>query len=127
MKEKIAQLLELQRQNLIYSDWIKTLSLEERFKEMRVEVKEAREELENKNWESFKDEMGDVLWDCLGVIAHAERDGHLTAEDLLQHVYNKFTERKPFLLEKRHIKQEEEWKIWKEVKAKQKNAKNNTT
>ncbi len=124
MKDEIEKLYELQKRNLIYSPWAQKTTLKERVNELHEEVDEALEELEKENWEKFKDEIGDVLWDCLGVIAKAEADGVLTIKGVLDHIHDKFTERKPYLLEERHVTREEETRVWHEVKEKQKNAGN---
>ena len=69
-----------------------------------------------------------MKWETsFGIIAHAERDSKFTMNEVLDHIHQKFTERKPHLLEERHISIEEETKIWHEVKDKQKNGKNKTT
>ena len=124
MKDKIELLYELQKKNLIYSPWAKESSLKVRTENIREEIDEALAELEKGDFEGFKDEMGDVLWDCLGTIAKAESEGKLTMRGILDHIHDKFTARKPYLLEERHVTKEEETKIWQEVKEKQKNARN---
>lgn len=124
MKDRIEKIYNLQQKNFIYSGWIKELSVKDHVKELQLEVQEALDEAEKEDWEAFKDEMGDALWDCLGIIANAERQGKLTMNEVLDHIYAKFTERKPYLLEERHVTKEEESKLWKEIKEKQKNARN---
>lgn len=124
MKERIERVYNLQKKNFIYSPFIKELSLANHFKELQLEIEEAKVELNKEDWPAFKDEMGDVLWDCLGVIGRAEIEGHFTMNEVLDHIHQKFTERKPYLLEERHVTIEEESKIWHEVKARQKNGKN---
>ena len=120
MKDKICKLYELQQKNLIYSPWAKETSLQQRTQELKLEIDEALEELEKQDWQGFKDELGDVLWDCLGVIARAEFENKLTIHQVLDHIYEKFSERKPFLIEERHISREEEEKVWHIAKKKQK-------
>jgi NTP pyrophosphatase (non-canonical NTP hydrolase) len=120
MKNKIAELYKLQQNNLIYSPWGKEATIVQRTVELQEEVEEAMVEVKQERWDAFKDEIGDVLWDCLGVIAKAEHDGHFTIKDVLDNTHAKFTERKPFLLEERHVTKEEESSVWHAVKAKQK-------
>ena len=120
MKDEIHILYELQKKNLIYSPWTKQASLLTRVNNIKEEVNEAVEEVKNEEWNKLKDELGDVLWDCLGAVAKAELDGHFTIKEILDHIHEKYTQRKPFLLEERHVTEEEETKIWLEVKAKQK-------
>ena len=120
MKDRFEKLFELQRNNLIFSPWAKDTPLIDRVKNIKEEVDEAIIEVENKEFEKFKDEIGDVLWDCLGAIAKAENEGHFTIQDVLDHIYKKFAKRKPFLLEKRHVTIEEEREIWNQVKNEEK-------
>jgi tetrapyrrole methylase family protein / MazG family protein len=120
MKDRFEKLYLLQRSNLIYSPWAKNTTLIERVRNIKEEVDEAITEIENQEYEKFKDEIGDVLWDCLGAIARAENEGHLTVEGVLEHIYQKFAKRKPFLLEERYVTKEEENEIWQKVKDEEK-------
>ena len=125
MKDQIAELYRLQKNNLLYSPWGKEATLTQRMKELREEVEEAFVELNNEKWNALKDEIGDVLWDCLGVISKAEHDGHFTIKEVLDNTYAKFTERKPFLVEEKHVTKEEELKVWNAAKKRQKNEQKN--
>jgi tetrapyrrole methylase family protein / MazG family protein len=127
MKDEIETLYELQKRNLIYSPWAKEQSLLRRVEELKGEVEEALEEVKNEEWDKFKDEIGDVLWDCLGAIARAEFEKKLTMKEVLDHIHSKFTARKPFLVEERHVTLDEEMSIWNDVKTKQKNRQNKRT
>ncbi|HIJ10858.1 TPA: hypothetical protein HA278_02255 [Candidatus Woesearchaeota archaeon] len=120
MKHVFESLYELQKKNLQYSAWAKQTSLKQRVEELQSEVAEVMEEVENEQWDKFGDEMGDVFWDCLGVMAKAEQEGHFDSKKVLEHIYQKFTERKPYLLEERHADRDEEKELWHTVKAKQK-------
>ncbi len=120
MKDEIHFLYELQKKNFIYSVWSRETPLLTRIENIKEEVDEAIEEVKSEDWDKLKDELGDVLWDCLGAVAKAELDGHFSIKEILDHVRKKYTERKPYILEERHVTIEEETKIWKEVKAKQK-------
>ena len=124
MKDKFETIYNLQKKNLMYSPWAKETSLLTRVEELKSEVDEALIEVKKEKWDAFKDEMGDVLWDCLGALARAEHDGHFKIEEVFDHIHKKFTERKPFLLEEREVGREEELTIWREAKARQKNGKN---
>ena len=121
MKEKLEAVYELQRKNLIYSPWAKQTTLLNRVKELQNEINEALEEAQQEEWGKFKDEMGDVLWDCLGVISRAEHENKFTMVEVLEHIHQKFTERKPYLLEEREVTLEEEQELWQKIKNKQKN------
>ncbi|PIN73451.1 hypothetical protein COV20_04470 [Candidatus Woesearchaeota archaeon CG10_big_fil_rev_8_21_14_0_10_45_16] len=124
MRDAVEKVYELHKKNQIYSAWAQDETIIDMIKDLQSEVEEVREEAEREDWDNFKDEIGDVLWDCLGIIVRAENEGHFTMKEVLEHIHQKFTERKPFLLESRHISKEEENKLWREVKEKQKNARN---
>ena len=111
MKDMIAKLYELQQKNLVLSPWGRNTPLAARTTFVRDEIEEELQELEKKNWPGFKDEIGDVLWDCLGVIARAEKEGHFTMADVLEHIHTKYKERKPFLFAGKMVTSEEQEKI----------------
>ncbi len=146
-QELFSTLLELQRRNLVLSQWAIENTLEQRAVQMQQEVEELLIEIrkynpvqnhtqntkESTNKNEIKDstikskkalritdEVGDVLWDCLGTLSRAEHEGLFKIEDVLQHIYKKFAERKPFLIENRKVSREEESRVWHEAKAKQK-------
>ena len=121
MKERFEELYNLQQKNMIYSPWAKKTTLLQRVEELKSEIDEALDEVKAEEWDKFKDEIGDVLWDCLGVIARAEHEKHLTIKEVMDHIHQKFTARKPFLVQERHVTMEEELKAWNEAKQKQKN------
>lgn len=114
----------MQQRNFLYSEWAQQTPLLERVEELQLEIAECLAEAKEQRWGEFQDEIGDVLWDCLGVIARAEHEGKFTVQDVLNHVYAKFTERKPYLLERRKVSRAKEHELWEQVKKKQKNARN---
>ena len=123
MKDAFEKIVEMHRKNLIYAAWVNETTLLDRFKELEEEVEEAKEEVRNEEWEKFEEEIGDVLWDCIGILTRAEKDGHLNIKNMLDKMHDKYLERKPFLLENRKVTKEEEHKLWQEAKEKQ-NARN---
>ncbi|MBI2573238.1 hypothetical protein HYV86_05235 [Candidatus Woesearchaeota archaeon] len=120
--ELLATLMELQRRNLVLSEWAQENTLKQRAIQMQEEVEELLTEINRAqpNTQRIKDELGDVLWDCLGTISRAEHEGLFKMQEVLAHIHTKFAERKPFLIENRKVSREEESRVWHEAKAKQK-------
>ena len=119
MKDKFEQVYDLQKRNMTYSPWAKKTPLVERVNNIKEEVDEALEEAIKGDWEKFQDEIGDVLWDCLGAISSAEEKGYISIENVLDHIYQKFTTRKPYLLEGKKVTLDEERRLWQDGKDKQ--------
>ena len=123
IKDQIERLYELQLKNLQYSPWIKKTSLPDRIEELDKEVEEVLLEAKLESAQGLKEELGDVLWDCLGIIVKAQDLGYCTVQEILDAAYDKFTQRKPFLLENCPVTELEEKKLWQEAKQKEKGIK----
>ena len=118
--EMFATLLELQRRNMVLSEWAQENTLKQRATQMQQEVEELMVELDRDNAKRIADELGDVLWDCVGTIARGEYEGKFKMQEILDHIHKKYTQRKPFLVANKKVTRDEEWKVWNEVKARQK-------
>ncbi len=125
MKHKFEELYQFIKLNHQLSEWAQKTTLKERTKELKKEINEMMKELEKDDPENFRKELGDVLWDLLGIIVRAEDEGLLDIKKFLDEVHNKYKQRKPFLLGKKKVSLEEEKRIWRKIKIKEKNAKNN--
>ncbi len=115
-RDLFAQLLEFQRKTYQYSEWLQQMTLPKYVDELRKEVEEMKAELEMGETAKFTQELGDVVWDTLGLLALAERQGILNINELFQNVHEKFKRRKPFVIEGRKVTLAEEEQIWREVK-----------
>ena len=113
-------LLKAQRNNNKYSDWFKTQQIIEHYKELIDEVEEVVLAVKNDDMDNLEEELGDVLWDAMGLIAIAEREHGLKFENIVDRVIEKFKERKPHLFEERPVTREEERDVWNKAKAIQK-------
>lgn len=115
-----SRLLEFQRKNYDYSEWCRQMTLPKYVDELCKEVEEMKAELEKNEMDKFTQELGDVVWDTLGLLALAEKQGILNVNELLQDIHQKFRRRKPFVLEERKISLVEEEQLWREVKRQEK-------
>jgi NTP pyrophosphatase (non-canonical NTP hydrolase) len=127
MKHTFEELYKFQLHNQGTSAWSLDEPLQERAEELKEEVNEMLEDLNNNDMEGFKDELGDVLWNTLALIAKAELQGTIKPKELMEHTLQKFKRRKPFLLTGEKVSKDEENRIWEEIKEKERNEKRNKT
>src|SRR3989344_5382537 len=121
MKNEFEELYNFIKLNDKLSPWAKETTFQERIVDLLIEIQEMKVELEKEDYEEFRKEVGDVLWDVLCIIAKAESKKILSIDTLLPQILEKFKRRKPFLLEGKKVTKEEELRIWSEVKKKEKN------
>lgn len=127
MKHTFEELYNFQLHNQKEAPWCQDETMAERAEELRGEIDELLKEIEAQNVEEMKDEMGDVLWDTLALLAKAENKKLFTAKEVMEHTLQKFKRRKPFLLTGEKITKEQENKIWEEIKEQERNEKRHKT
>ncbi len=120
MKESFERLYELMKKNHKYSNWVQQTSLKNHAIELQKEVQELIEAVEKEDYKNFREELGDVLWDTLKLVIHAENEGWFKIKEMMEETHEKISRRKPFILEKREVTLDEEWKIWNEAKTREK-------
>ena len=123
MKDKFEELYFFMKKNHELSEWVQNLSLKDSIQELKGEIDEMSVELDKNDFDKFRVELGDVFWDLLGVIVKAENEGHLNVKEFLNEIHEKYKQRKPFLLENKSVGIKEEWRIWEEVKKKERTRK----
>lgn len=124
MKERFSELYDTVKKDRDFSPWSKNNTFKERFEELVNEVQEAREALEKNDLSNLREEIGDILWDTLFLIIIAEEEKLFTGKEVIHEVIEKFKRRKPHIFENKLVDMEEEVRIWKEAKMKEKEAKN---
>ena len=124
MKDEFEELYNFIRLDDELSPWGRETTFTERIEELQKEIQEMKVELEKSDYEEFRKEVGDVLWDLLCLIAKAEHQKLLSLDKLLPEIHEKFKRRKLFLQERRKVTKEEEIRIWQEVKVREKNERN---
>jgi len=100
-------------------------TLESKSDKLLGEIQEIKLALENNDIENLKEELGDVLWDLFGLIIIAEEKGDFSAEDVVNDSINKLKRRKPWMFQDKQVTREEEFRIWSEVKKKEKSEREN--
>jgi NTP pyrophosphatase (non-canonical NTP hydrolase) len=122
MKNKFEELYKFMHTNQDLSKWAQQEKFRERALELKEEIDEMIVELDKKDWDKFRVELGDVFWDVLALIVKAEREEHLNVKDFLNDIHDKYKKRKPFLLENKSVSLDEEHRIWQEVKEQERNS-----
>lgn len=118
--EEFDNLLEFLRLDRVYSNWSAKLTLKDRIKELKEEIQELEDAIENNDLENLHEELVDVLFNSLALMVIAEDMHGCNPKIAIKNMFNKINERKPNVLLRKHISHEEEGRVYKEVKAKQK-------
>jgi len=101
--------------------WKSTVDVKHQANELLKEAQEFKEAIEAGDMEHASDELGDILWDALSAAIVAEECGDFTLKESLERGLAKLKRRKPYLFEGKEVSQDEAWKIWEDVKKKEKN------
>ena len=96
LRDKFQQLYNLQLANLKYSPWIKKTPLPERIKELGKEVEELSLKVHCNKIDGLTEEIGDVIWDSLGILAKISEQYGVKPEVVLEQAYQKFIRRNSF-------------------------------
>ena len=80
--------------------------------EVKLEAEELIEAVLEKDKDDIRDELGDVIIDCVHLAIAAD----IPIEEVLQGAIDKMNRRKPFLAEDREVSMDEAKRIWKQVK-----------
>lgn len=118
--EVITRIVALSRNNLKYSPWFKEQSVASYYPGLQEEVLEVGEAIKKQDIANLKEELGDVLWDTLSLIALCEREHGFNAEEVIEDALAKFSRRKPHIVDGREITRQEEHDIWVAAKASEK-------
>ena len=122
MKERFEELIELSRAATECDPWVRQAGMTGYCRELKGEVDEVLQAIENGDVENLKEELGDLFLDLSRLCALAEEKGHFNIEDILAGVVEKVKRRQPFLLESRRVSVEEALKYWNAAKAVEKAA-----
>ncbi len=123
MSEKLNELIEAVRKNRKYSVWTKEQNIESYSKELLDEAKEVILSIENNDLENLKEELGDVLWDALIMMAICEEKYGISIDSAIGSVIDKFKRRKPHVFQEKIVSLDEEKRVWKAEKEKEKKEK----
>lgn len=121
MKADFEALIKAMKNNLAYSEWASSRTIEQQFEELQKEINELKKAIKNNDLNNLKEELGDVLWDLIFIITICEQKGHFDIKEVMTSVLEKMKRRKPFIFEGKKTNLEEESDIWKKVKEKEKN------
>lgn len=90
------------------SPWSQKLTLDFRMEQLKEEVEEVAQALKNNDMENFKEEMGDVMWDLLGLIVLAEEKNICTGKEVIEGAIAKLKRRKPWIFNDEELTEEQE-------------------
>jgi len=114
--DELYKALKLDREK---SHFTKHQNIKDRLQDLKGEVVELEESLDEGDIENFKKELGDVLWNTITIAIIAEEKGLFTLKESMHSALDKLKRRKSWLFEDRQATKEEEWAIWKEAKGKE--------
>jgi len=120
MKDVFNELYNLIEADYECSEWAREHNFKKRINSFLEESEEIKDAIKNNDIENLKEELGDVLWDLIYTIYSGEKEELFKAEDIFKGIIKKIKRRKPWALEGKQVSKEEELKIWKEVKIKEK-------
>ncbi|TFH05640.1 MAG: nucleotide pyrophosphohydrolase [Spirochaetales bacterium] len=117
MKEIFHELIELSRTATRCAPWVRQAGMTGYCRELKGEVDEVLQAIENDDIENLKEELGDLFLDLGRLCALAEEMGHFDMDDILAGVVEKVKRRQPFLVENRSVTIEEALEYWNSAKA----------
>ena len=120
VSEQFSELIAALEKCKKFCPWLKEQTIESYAPQIAAEADEVLEAVKKKDYENLKEELGDVLWDVLMIAHLAQDEGLFEVDDVLRSVVEKMKRRKPYVFEGKHVTIEEAWRVWKEVKAKEK-------
>lgn len=123
MKDSFEELMQLCKKSVKYDPWVKDRGLKGYCEEIEIEAREAIEAFEKRDNDNLREELGDVLLDWCHACLLAEEAGYGNVKEIIDGVKRKLMRRKPFILENRTVTREEQRRLWRTAKEKEKDEK----
>ena len=120
MKEMFEELTQLSRTAAECDPWVRQTGMAGYCRELKGEVDEVLQAIDNGDIDNLKEELGDLFLDLSRLCALAEEMGHFDIEDILGGVVEKVKRRQPFLLENRRVSLDQALDYWNTAKAAEK-------
>ncbi len=123
MKE-IDELIDVINETLRKCPWLKEQTIYSLKGEPLNEAREVKEAIENNDMDNFEEEIGDLIYDALLILAVAEKQGITNYHNVLKRVIEKIKRRKPWVFGDEKVSTAEEAaRRWYEIKKEEKNHK----
>ena len=123
MKE-IDELIDMINETLEKCPWVKEQTIYSLKGEPLNEAREVKEAIENNDMDNFEEEIGDLIYDSLLILAVAEKQGITNHHNVLKRVIEKIKRRKPWVFGDEKVSTAEEAaRRWYEIKKEEKNHK----
>ncbi len=120
MKQAFEDLYIILKKDRENSPWSRTRTLRERAEELRKEVDELVEGIENNDPGNIEEELGDLLLDIIALVVIAE-ENNTTAQEIVEKAIAKLRRRKPWIFTGEDVSLEEEERRWINAKEREKN------
>ena len=112
-KEKVESLARKARE---LDPYFKLVTWRKIFSELKDEIEESIEALDNNDIDELEEELWDILWVFLILVNKLEIEDNINIEKIYEKIYKKMSSRKSFLLENREVTMEEAIIIWNKAK-----------
>jgi len=76
--------------------WVKQQTVKKQFNELKKEVQEVEDAINNGDDNNLEEELGDVLWDILTLIKISEDEHGFKIENISEKMCQKIIRRKPY-------------------------------
>lgn len=105
--------------------WDRKQTVESFGKNILDEAKEVQLALDNNDMENLKEELGDLIWNCIALSNIAEEEGKFTAKEVLEGILKKMYNRHPHVYgDEKTDCPDEALRLFNEQKKKEKERKN---
>ena len=122
--DEIIELMNVIKETLDKCPWVKEQTIESLKSEPLNEARELKEAIEKKDIDNFEEEIGDLIYDALLILAIAEKEGITTHQKALRRIISKIKRRKPWVFGNEKVKDSKEAILrWHEIKEQEKNHK----
>jgi isopentenyldiphosphate isomerase/NTP pyrophosphatase (non-canonical NTP hydrolase) len=111
---------ELITKSMDLDSWIRDAGVEGYVKHLNEEAKEVLEATEKREYTNLKDELGDILSCWLILCKLGEEHKLFSASEVITGAIEKAKRRRPYVLEGKKVSKEEAYRIWQDVKLKEK-------
>jgi len=120
MKDSFQKLVELNKKLRKECSWDGSQTIFSYAKHIKEESEEVLEAIEKNDAHELKEELGDVLYNVLFLIEIADEIGLFNGKELLDETHEKMVRRHPHIYENYTEDIDEIWRLYREVKAKEK-------
>ena len=118
MKQTFEEFIAIVEKRLARDPWVRDANISGFSEHIALEAKELLDATKANDIEQIKEELGDVIMNCVHACKLAEEQGLFTLRDVFQTANEKMKRRCPYVLDEEHkpLTKEEAVRLWKEAK-----------